>query len=322
MILTLILLIIGFVLLIKGAQYLVGGASSIARQKGISNLVIGLTVVAFGTSMPEMTVSLVAALEGRNDASFGNVIGSNNFNLFFILGLTGLIYPLAVHRDTVSKEIPMSLGLACLLLVLVNDSWLGFGPAGRDILSRMDALILLLTFAGFLYYIYINTKKNPETEVTVEVRPYSVPKSVGFILLGLAGLIGGGKLVVDSAVIIAQSLGLSERIIGLTILAIGTSLPELVTSAVAAWRKHDDIAIGNVVGSNIFNISLILGMTGMIHPISYNTSMNRDILLLICGTIALIFFLFIFTRHKLERWKAFLMLATYIGYTVYLVREG
>ncbi len=320
--LSLLLLIFGFVLLIKGAQYLVGGASSIARQKGISNLVIGLTVVAFGTSMPEMTVSLVAALEGRNDASFGNVIGSNNFNLFFILGLTGLIYPLAVHRDTVSKEIPMSLGLACLLLVLVNDTFLDLGSAGQDILSRMDALILLLTFAGFLYYIYINTKKNPESEVAVEVRPYSISKSVGFIILGLAGLIGGGKLVVDSAVTIAQSLGLSERIIGLTILAIGTSLPELVTSAVAAWRKHDDIAIGNVVGSNIFNISLILGMTGMIHPISYNTSMNRDILLLICGTIALIFFLFIFTRHKLERWKAFLMLASYIGYTAYLVKEG
>ncbi len=319
---TIFLLLVGFVILILGAHYLVKGASSAAKRKGISNLAIGLTVVAFGTSMPELTVSVLAALEGKNDASFGNVIGSNNFNLLFILGVAGLIFPLAVHRNTVNKEIPISLSAAFLLWLLVNDSWHGISESGINILSRLDAFILLVFFAAFLYYVYLSMKEATAKNAEESYHQYSMKISVLMIIAGLATLIGGGKLVVDNAVIIAQNYGWSEKLIGLTILAIGTSLPELATSAVAAYHKHDDIAIGNVIGSNIFNILFILGITGMIHPITYNTEMNRDIYVLIAGTLALMVFLFILTRHKLDRWKAFIMLAAYIFYTAYLIKQG
>ncbi|HNR05689.1 MAG TPA: calcium/sodium antiporter [Saprospiraceae bacterium] len=322
MFLSVILLLLGFGILVKGADFLVKGASSVAKRKGISNLAIGLTVVAFGTSMPELTVSVLAALEGRNDASFGNVIGSNNFNLLFILGVAGLLYPLAVHRNTVNKEIPISLGAAFLLWFLVNDSWNGMGGSGINGLSRLDALILLIFFSAFIYYVYLSMKEASAKNAEEGYHQYSMPFSIIMILGGLAALIGGGKLVVDHAVNIAQYFGWSEKLIGLTILAIGTSLPELATSAVAAYHKHDDIAIGNVIGSNIFNIFFILGITGMIHPIDYNTEMNRDIYVLIAGTLALMVFLFILTRHKLDRWKAFIMLAAYILYTGYLIKLG
>ena len=322
MFLSVILLLLGFVILVKGADFLVKGASSVAKRKGISNLAIGLTVVAFGTSMPELTVSVLAALEGRNDASFGNVIGSNNFNLFFILGVAGLLYPMAVHRNTVNKEIPISLGAAFLLWLAVNDSWHGLGTVGVNILSRLDAMILLVFFAGFLYYVYLSMKAATAKNAEESYHQYTSGISILMIFAGLAALIGGGKLVVDHAVIIAQHYGWSEKLIGLTILAIGTSLPELATSAVAAYHKHDDIAIGNVIGSNIFNLLFILGITGMIHPITYNTEMNRDIYVLIAGTLALMVFLFILTRHKLDRWKAFIMLAAYILYTGYLIKQG
>ena len=322
MFLSVLLLLVGFVILVKGADWLVNGASSAAKRKGISNLAIGLTVVAFGTSMPEMTVSLLAALDGKNDASFGNVIGSNNFNLLFILGVSGLIFPLAVHRNTVNKEIPISLGAAFLLWLLVNDSWHKMSESGINILSRLDAIILLIFFAGFLYYVYLSMKQTTGKNVEEGYHIYSMTKSSLMIVFGLVALIGGGKLVVDHAVIIAQYYGWSEKLIGLTILAIGTSLPELATSTVAAYHKHDDIAIGNVVGSNIFNILFILGFTGLVRPIPYNTDMNRDIYILIISTLALVVFLFIFQRHKLDRWKALLMLVGYIFYTVYLIRQG
>lgn len=322
MFLSVILLLLGFGILVKGADFLVKGASSVAKRKGISNLAIGLTVVAFGTSMPELTVSVLAALEGRNYASFGNVIGSNNFNLLFILGVAGLLYPLAVHRNTVNKEIPISLGAAFLLWFLVTDSSNGMGGSGINGLSRLDALILLIFFSAFIYYVYLSMKEASAKNAEEGYHQYSMPFSIIMILGGLAALIGGGKLVVDHAVNIAQYFGWSEKLIGLTILAIGTSLPELATSAVAAYHKHDDIAIGNVIGSNIFNIFFILGITGMIHPIDYNTEMNRDIYVLIAGTLALMVFLFILTRHKLDRWKAFIMLAAYILYTGYLIKLG
>jgi len=322
MILSVFLLLLGFAILVKGADWLVKGASSAAKRKGISNLAIGLTVVAFGTSMPELTVSLLAALDGKNDASFGNVIGSNNFNLLFILGVAGLIFPLAVHRNTVNKEIPISLGAAFLLWLVVNDSWHGLGEPGINILSRLDAGILLLFFAGFLYYVYLSMKQTTGKNAEEGYKEFPMSMSIIMIFLGLAALIGGGKLVVDHAVLIAQHYGWSEKLIGLTILAIGTSLPELATSAVAAYHKHDDIAIGNVVGSNIFNLLFILGITGLVRPIPYNTDLNRDIYVLIFSTIALVIFLFILPVHKLDRWKSFLMLVAYIFYTIYLVRLG
>jgi len=322
MVLSILILFLGFIILIKGADWLVKGASSAAKRKGVSNLTIGLTVVAFGTSMPEMTVSILAALDEKGDATFGNVIGSNNFNLLLILGVSGLIFPLAVHRNTVNKEIPISLGATFVLWFLVNDSWHTAGDSVYNILSRLDAILLLVLFTGFIYYIYLSMKNTTKDSTEQGVPQYSLMKSVLLFFLGLVALIGGGKLVVDRAVDIAQYFGWSEKLIGLTILAIGTSLPELATSAVAAYHKHNDIAIGNVVGSNIFNILLILGVTGLIHPIPYNSELNLDIFVLIISTLALVLFLLILSRHKLDRWKALLMLAGYVFYTVYLFRLG
>jgi cation:H+ antiporter len=317
MLLSTVLLLVGFAILIKGADFLVNGASSIAKKNGISNLAIGLTVVAFGTSLPELIVSLFAAIDGKNDASFGNVIGSNTFNLLFILGISGLIYPLVVQRNTVKYEVPLSLLAAGVLFFLVNDGMI-FGSQ-INILGRVDSIILLIFFGLFLYYIYRTMSSSPEMDEGDPIKLYSTGMSVGMIILGLAALIGGGKLVVDNAIEIAHAFGLSERFIGLTILAAGTSLPELATSAVAAYRKNTDIAIGNVVGSNIFNIFFILGITGMVHPIEYSTVMNMDIYILCASTVLLMIFMFTLNTRKLDRWEAFIMLVLYIAYTMYLL---
>lgn len=323
MFVAILLLLVGFAVLIFGADFLVNGASSIAKKNGISNLAIGLTVVAFGTSMPELVVSLVSALQGKNDASFGNVVGSNNFNLLFILGVAGLIYPLVVQRNTVKYEVPLSLLAAGVLYVLVNDLDLwGPGPADNpstNLLSRFDSIVLLVFFGLFLMYIYRTMRTSSDMEEGEPIKLHSTGKSILMIVGGLVGLIGGGELVVDSAIKIAHSFGLSEKLIGLTILAAGTSLPELATSCVAAYRKNTDIAIGNVVGSNIFNIFFILGITGVIHPIPYSTAMNFDIQVLMASTIILMIFMFTLNTRKLDRWEAFILLMSYVAYVVYLV---
>jgi cation:H+ antiporter len=315
MLLEIVLLLVGFAILIKGADFLVDGASSVAKKYGISNLAIGLTVVAFGTSMPELVVSLLSAIEGNNDASFGNVIGSNNFNLLFILGISGLIYPLVVHRNTVKFEVPISLLAAAVLYLLVNDGLMSNGP---DTLSRIDGMVLLIFFAGFLYYIYKTMKAAPDVEGGT-IKLFTTPVSVVMIIGGLVALIFGGRLVVNNAISLAHHFGVSEKLIGLTILAAGTSLPELATSAVAAYRRNTDIAIGNVVGSNIFNILLILGITGVIQPISYNTAMNFDLKVLGASTVLLMVFMFTLNTRKLDRWEAFLMLGGYVAYTLVLI---
>lgn len=319
MLLTYFLLLLGFAVLIKGADFLVDGASSIAKKNGISNLAIGLTVVAFGTSAPEMIVSVLSALGGRSDASFGNVIGSNNFNLLMILGVAGLIFPLVVQRNTVKYEVPISIGAIVLVFVLINDRMLFSSEA--DQLSRLDASVLLVFFMLFLLYIYRTMKHSSEVEEQ-DVKIYGTPLSIAMSVFGIAMLVGGGKLVVDSAVTIAQQFGLSERLIGLTILAAGTSLPELATSAVAAYRKSTDIAIGNVIGSNIFNLFLILGITGLVHPIGYNSALNFDLYVLLSATIMLLIFMFTLNTRKLDRWEAFLLLAGYVSYTTYLIQVG
>ncbi len=319
MFLPILLLLVGFGILIKGADFLVNGASSLAKKYGISNLAIGLTVVAFGTSMPELIVSVIASLGGKNDAAFGNVIGSNNFNLLFILGICGLIYPLVVQRNTVKYEVPLSLLAALVLFVIVNDVMLW--GATENSMSRFDALGLLLFFALFMFYIY-RTMKNTGDVGSNEGDPikiYTPLVSSGLALLGLVMLIGGGKLVVDNAVEIAKSFGLSEKLIGLTILAIGTSLPELATSAVAAYRKNTDIAIGNVIGSNIFNIFFILGIAGTIRETPFNAAMNFDLYVLMASTVVLMIFMFTLNTRKLDRWEAALMLMGYIAYTAFLI---
>jgi len=318
MVLTFILLLVGFVILVKGADFLVDGAASIAKKYNISNLVIGLTVVAFGTSTPELLVNIMSSVKGYNDAAFGNVIGSNILNLLVILGISGVIYPLVVQRNTVSYEVPLSLFATLLLFILVNDVLI-FG-ANENVLSRMDALILLLFFGLFMVYISRTMKNGLDSDEGEPIKVYSTWLSVLYFVLGLAMLVGGGSLVVDNAVTIARQYGLSEKIIGLTILAAGTSLPELATSAVAAYRKQADIAIGNVVGSCIFNIFLVLGITGFISPAPYNVVLNFDLYVLGASTVLLMIFMFTINQRKLDRWEAFIMLIGYVAYTIVLVR--
>lgn len=316
MILEILLLVAGFIILIKGADFLVSGSSSIAKKYNVSNLAIGLTVVAFGTSMPEMLVSVMSSLGGHNDAAFGNVIGSNNFNLLFILGVAGLIYPLVVQRSTIAFEIPISFVAAGLLFFLVNDVMIS--GQEQNSLSRLDSFVLLICFLLFLIYVWKSMKMSSDlSEDTVKI--YSMSKSGVFVIAGIAMLVGGGNLVVDNAVSMAHRFGLSEKLIGLTILAAGTSLPELATSAVAAFKKQTDIAIGNVIGSNIFNVFFILGVTGMIKPLPYNNALNFDLAVLLASTIMLMIFMFTINRRKLDRWEAFLLLSAYIAYTSYLI---
>jgi len=317
MIVQFVWLIAGFAILIIGADFLVSGASSIAKKMGISNLAIGLTVVAFGTSMPELLVSVQSSLKGYNDAAFGNIIGSNNFNLLFILGLAGLIYPLVVQRNTIKYEVPLSLLAAGVLFLLVNDKMI-LGSEG-NFLSRIDSLILLLFFGGFLLYIYRSMKTTSDYEEDNSIKIYKTPIALLMTFGGLIGLVYGADKVVENAVAIATTFGLSEKLIGLTILAAGTSLPELATSCVAAYKKNTDIAIGNVIGSNIFNIFFILGVTGMITPLEYKEVMNFDLNVLMSSTVLLMIFMFTLNTRKLDRWEAALMLIGYIVYTIVLI---
>ena len=314
MLLYFTLLIVGFAILIKGADFLVDGASSLAKRLNVSDLMIGLTVVAFGTSAPELTVNLFASAEGMTDAMFGNIIGSNIFNLLFILGVAGIIYPLSVQRTTVKYEIPYSLFCALLLYFLVNDVMFFGGEANS--LSRIDAVVLLLFFGLFMMYIIKQSKKEEASDE--EVKSMAMWKSILLVSVGLGMLIGGGKLVTDNAIGIAEAFGLSEKLIGLTILAAGTSLPELATSAIAAFRRKTDIAIGNVVGSNIFNILLILGINGSIREVPYNDALNVDFFVIMAGSVALLLFMFTFKQQKLDRIEAVMFLIAFIVYTVYL----
>jgi cation:H+ antiporter len=315
MIVLIVLIVAGFTALIFGANWLVDGSSALAKKYNVSDLIIGLTIVSFGTSAPELVVNSVASINGYSDIILGNIIGSNNFNLFITLGIAGLIYPMWVQKSTVWKEIPISLIAAVALLLLANNFFIG-ATSG---ISRIDGIILLLFFAGFIFYVFKQMKSGvePIEEITYEHK--SNLKIWGLIIVGLAGLIIGGQLVVDNGVQLATQLGVSEKIIGLTIIAIGTSLPELLTSVVAALKKNTGIAIGNIIGSNIFNIFLILSVSSLIAPISYNLSFNTDIYILIGGTLFLFLMMFIGKRHKLDRWGAALLLIFYLAYTFYLV---
>lgn len=315
MILSGLLIIAGFACLIFGANWLVDGASNLAKKYNVSDLAIGLTIVAFGTSAPEMVVSVVATMNGYSDIVLGNIIGSNNFNLFIILGLSGLILPISVQSSTAWKEIPISIVLTVLVIFLLND----FHFSGNTQLSRIEGIILLLLFFLFLYYVYTQMKREPA--VHSEYLHKSNFKIWMLIVVGLAGLIAGGRLVVVNSVGVANSLGVSEKIIGLTIVAAGTSLPELITSVVAAVKKKSDIAIGNVIGSNVFNTLLILSISSVIHPIAYNSKFNTDLFILTGGTIFLFTAMLMGNRKKLDRWEAGLLLVSYLAYTVFLITQ-
>ena len=316
MFISLILIAVGFAALIFGANWLVDGSSSLAKKNNIPDLVIGLTIVAFGTSAPELAVNSLASVDGLSDIVMANVIGSNNFNLFIILGIAGLVYPIKVQSSTAWREIPISLVVALLSFFLAADLFIAIGSE----LSRFDGIILLVCFLLFLFYMFKQMKK--ETPEIVQSDQKSNLKIWGLILFGFAGLVLGGKLVVDNSIDIATNMGVSQKIIGLTIIATGTSLPELVTSLVAAVKKNSDIAIGNVIGSNIFNILLILSVSSLINPISYNQNFNQDFYILIGGTIFLIIAMVTGQKKKLDRWEAALLLSFYLLYTSYLVYKA
>lgn len=314
---SLLFLLLGFVLLIIGANKLVEGASSLASKLGIPEIVIGLTVVAFGTSAPELVVNVMASINGNSDIVLGNVLGSNIFNVLGILGITAMIYPLTVKTDTTWLEIPMSLLAAVSLYFLVSD--VRYDGADFDFLSRTDGIILLLFFSIFLVY-NIKVSQNSSSDETGDERiELTYLKSILYIIIGLTGLVAGGNLIVRGAVDIAVMIGLSERVIGLTIVSIGTSLPELATSIAAVRKKNVDIAIGNVVGSNIFNIFFVLGISIVVSPFKINHASIFDIYLNILAGILLFAFIFIGRGRQLVKWEGFLFLSIYLVYLIMLV---
>lgn len=314
---TIGLLVIGLVILIFGANWLVRGASSIAGSFGISPLVIGLTVVAFGTSTPELTVNLYAAVTGATDLAIGNILGSNIANILLILGATSLIAALTVNRSTVKWEIPLAL-LAVMLLFISGSDRL-FDGASQDVLTRTDGFGLLALFAVFLFYVFAMARQEPETVApdAEAMEQVSTLRAVWLVIVGLAGLVLGGKLLVDNAVMIAQMAGLSEAVIGLTVVAVGTSLPELATSVVAALKGEMDIAVGNIVGSNIFNVFWILGITAVITPLPIPAGFVVDVWVAIGATLAL--FIAVFINKQVDRWEGVLFLIAYVAYVSYLI---
>ena len=313
---TYILFIIGFFLLIKGADLLVDGSASIAKKLKISSIVIGLTIVAFGTSAPEFIVNIFANVRGNSEIAIGNILGSNIANILLILGISAIIYPITAKKNTVLKEIPLSLLAAIVLGLMAND--LIIDGASFSGITRIDGFILLSFFIIFLYYTFGITKSDKDI-VEEEIKVFSYSKAVIFIILGLAGLVIGGKWIVDGAIKIAELFNISQSLIGLTIVAIGTSLPELATSAIAAYKKQSDIAIGNVVGSNIFNIFWILGANAIIRPLPFSNSSNGDIAMTIFASILLFIVMFIGKKRVIERWQGVFMVTLYAGYVVFLV---
>ncbi len=306
MILDVLYIIIGVTLVLVGADRLTEGASALARRFGVPEIVIGLTIVACGTSMPEFFVSLMSALNDTPDMAVGNVVGSNIMNSMLIVGCAAVAAPLVISRSTVRKDIPFAVGASLLLILLSLDSTVG----------RIDGIILLVGFVGFMAYTLWQAKGS-KAESADAVKQQNIWLSACYILLGLAGLVFGSNLFVDSASSVASSLGVSESVIGLTIVAGGTSLPELATSVVAARKGQSAIAIGNVIGSNVFNILLILGATAAISPLQMEGITTLDIAVMF-GSVALVW-LFSFTRYTVERWEGFALLALYGAYLAWLL---
>lgn len=313
MFIQILFILIGFTLLIKGADFLVDGSNAIAKKLHISEIVIGLTIVSIGTSMPELFVSTTSAIEGYSDISIGNIIGSNICNLLLILGLSALIRPLEFQNQTKLIENPMSIFLTLIFLIICNIN---------QNINRYEGLILIGLFCLFLTYTIIMAKRNQQDVIlqfsNEKSKKISIFKNTMFILLGIILLKLGSELVVENAKIIAITLSVSEKVIGLTIVAIGTSLPELVTSVTAAIKGDSDIAIGNIVGSNIFNMLLIVGVSAVINPISYNITYNFQMLILFIGMAMITFFPFVKPKNKLSRFEGLLFVLLYIFYTIKL----
>ena len=314
---TYIFFILGFFILIKGADILINGSVSVAKKFKISSIVIGLTIVAFGTSMPELIVNIFANAQGNTEIVIGNILGSNIVNILFILGISAVIYPITANKNTVLKEIPFSLLAIVVLGIMANDIIID-GQIFSSI-TRIDGLILISFLIIFLYYIFGITKSVEDIVEKDEIKVFSYSKAVFYIILGIVGLLVGGKWIVDGAVEIAKFFNISESLIGLTIIAIGTSLPELATSAVAAYKKQSDIAIGNIVGSNIFNIFFVLGVSAIIRPLPFNDNLNKDIAMTIFASVILLLMMFIGKKRIIKRWQGIFMIIVYIGYIVFLV---
>lgn len=312
-----ICIVVGFVALVKGADWLVDGASAIAKRFGISDLVIGLTVVAFGTSMPEFVVNMVSVAEGSTDLAITNILGSNIINTFVILGLTALVYPIVSQKRSRDFDIPLSIIAGIMVLAFVAVE-LPFGECGKGI-GRMGGIVLLMMFCYFLYNTFRHAKEHPDEseEVIVKSEELPVRRAIALMLGGLVGLVVGGELIVKSAVDIAVRCGVSEAIIGLTIVALGTSLPELATSVIAAAKHNSDIALGNVFGSNIFNVFFVLATSAIVRPLPAYAGIELDALMAALGSI--IVWLAVKTNHerKVQRWAGALLLLVYGAYLTY-----
>ena len=305
MLIDIIFIIVGVVMVLKGADLLTEHASALARRMNVPEIIIGLTIVAAGTSAPELFVSLVSALKGTPDLAVGNVVGSNTMNAMLIVGCAAMVAPMTISRSTVKKDIPFSVGASVLLIVLALDSFLG----------RVDGIVLLLGFAVFMTYTLMQAKSGRATEVQAEVSP--VWKNLVYLVGGLLGLVLGSNLFVDSASSVAYALDISEGVVGLTVVAGGTSLPELATSVVAARKGQSAIAIGNVIGSNVFNILLILGLTATISPLEIEGITTIDMAVMLISVVLV--WLFSFTRFTVERWEGAVLVGGYLIYLYWLI---
>lgn len=320
--LTYFLFAVGIILLIKGADWLVDGSSSLAKKLGVPTIVIGLTIVAFGTSMPELVVNVISAIKHNGGIAFGNIIGSNIANILLILGVSTLISDIKVQKSTTWKEIPFS--LLAILVLLIFSNILFLDNMSINVVTRFEGIVLLLFFAIFLYYVFeLSRKKSIDiSHDDIKIKKHSSLQVFLLIFGGLLCLYLGGKWTVEGAIQMARYFGLSEYFIGLTIVAVGTSLPELVTSIIASLKKHNDIVIGNVIGSNIFNIFWILGVTAIIFPFTIPANVNFDLIVLLLTTMLLFFFMFVGKKHRLEKWQGIVFLCMYVLYILFLIKRG
>ena len=311
-----VLLIIGFLLLIKGADVFVAGSSSIAKIFNVPSLIIGLTIVAFGTSAPEAAVSITAALSGRNDMAIANVVGSNIFNLLAVIGVASILNPIKVQKSTILKEFPFVLLASLVLLILCHDT--KFQGYDINLLTRADGLMLLALFAIFMYYlIEMAITSKEEMDIDQPKGDISISKSIVMSIIGIAGIIIGGQIVVNSASNIAISWGMTENLVGLTIVSVGTSLPEFVTSVIAARKGESDIAIGNVVGSNLFNILFVLGISSVIHNIQIHPIVFVDMIFMII--VSIVVYIFAVTKRRVNKSEGITLALMYIVYMVFVI---
>ncbi len=322
MIMDIVWLVAGLVLILAGANALTDGASAIAKRMGISELVVGLTVVAFGTSAPELVISVVSAINGNSQLAIGNVVGSNIMNILVIIGVTAMVRPITVTRSVMSLEIPMVILSSAVLLVLGNSGSIDGG--GVNEVSRVSGIFLLIFFLLFMRYTFASAKQPDLSQCgSAEPRPDSAPmpvwKSALYMVLGLAALIWGGDRFVDGASGIAAGLGVSEAVIGLTIVAVGTSLPELATSVVAATKGRAGLAVGNVIGSNIFNVLMVLGVSATISPLPFGSIGNFDLLTLLTASILFYLFGWLFKERTITRIEGALLSSVYIAYVSILL---